>query len=787
MKKITYLLVMFIIGMNIIQAKPVSSVAAKNLAISFYKQHSSKVPKSLTLAYTETSLAGEALYYVFNVNTNDGFIIITADDVVHPIIGYSTEKQFKIPAQHTPINYWMTSKKKEIIAIKAANMEATEDIAREWAGDFSATSNLNKAALRNNGASSVLTTSVAPLVQSDWNQSPYYNAYCPGSTGDGSNSAACVTGCVATTMSQIMRYWSYPATGTGSHSYSAGSYGTLSANFGATTYNWAGMPLNDANITSTPSTYSAVATIMSQAGISVDMNYAPSGSGAYVLQVDNPGGACAQNSYTVYFGYDPTTIKGYQRTQGGYSDAAWLNLIETDLNAGRPVQYAGQDPSDGGHTWVCDGYDVNNNVHMNWGWAGYDDGYFSINNLQTTNGTFNPSTDHEILVGIQPPASVDAGITGIASPSGVACSTTIIPVVTLKDFGTNTLTTCNINYQIDGGPVMTYSWTGTLTTGQTTNVNIPAITVTAGSHTLTSTTNNPNNSTDANSGNNQTTSTFNVSASGATLPFVEGFEGSSSLPAGWSINNPDGDVAWVINTAVAHTGNNSIAMNNCDGDGTTDMTGKKDWFYTSTYDFSSASSGSLSFDVGYIPTTQSGTNYTDTLIVYSSIDCGTTWTQIYRKGGVALSTGPIFTITSGTSCAVPSSSQWRTDVITLSGVAGHSNVEFAFENISDWGDWLYLDNINITANSTTGISTLGNSNSVIIYPNPAHNHLYINTNENNGFISVTDIIGQTVIAEKKIDSQEVQSLDISNLANGIYLVKIGSSDNQVKVIRFIKD
>lgn len=127
---------MFILEIYIVQAKPITPTSAKNLATRFYKEHSVKVPQALTLVYTETSPKGEALYYVFNVNANDGFVIVTADDAAHPIIGYSTERQFKIPAQHTPINYWMNTKKKEIIAIKAANLQATEDIAHEWAVIF---------------------------------------------------------------------------------------------------------------------------------------------------------------------------------------------------------------------------------------------------------------------------------------------------------------------------------------------------------------------------------------------------------------------------------------------------------------------------------------------------------------------------------------------------------------------------------------------------------------------------------------------------------------------------
>jgi peptidase C10-like protein/Spi protease inhibitor/type IX secretion system substrate protein/CARDB protein len=789
MKKNVYLLIMFVLGMHIIQAKPVTPLTARNLATSFYKQHSTKVPQTLTLAYTETSPAGEALYYVFNINQNDGFVIITADDAAHPIIGYSTERQFVVPEANTGIGFWMKGRKRQIMAIKASNPEATADIAREWAGDFSASKNLTNASQRTSTPNSVSSYSVGSyLVQSQWNQNPYYNKLCPGT---GSNQA--VTGCVATTMAQIMRFWSYPTHGIGSHSYcdcTASPYnmtvnnGTLTVNFAAVTYSWTSMPLTGI----TNSNVTAIANLMYDCGVSVDMNYSPSGSGAQVLSIDAPSdGACAQQSYTLHYGYNASTIAGYQRNSG-FTDAAWINLIETDINAGRPVQYAGQDSSEGdGHTWVCDGYDASNNLHMNWGWGGSDDGFFSINNLLTTNGGFDPQQDNQVLVGIEPPPTVDAGISTITAPYGVLCAATFTPVVTLNNYGQNTLTTCNINYQLDGGTVMTYSWTGSLATGASANISLPAITTTVGSHSLTATSNLPNNTTDGNLTNNSSATTFIYATVGFAPPLVEGFEGSSSLPTDWSTSQAATDVPWQVVTTVASTGSNCVGFNNCDGDGATDMTGFKEWLYTPTYDFSSATSATMSFDVGYIPANDGTKLYTDTLAAYYSTNCGTTWTRIYYKGGIALSTGPTFTISTSLNCVSPTSGQWRTENPSISGVLGNNNVMFAFENISDWGNWIYVDNINISSVNTTGITSLTNKTGTNVYPNPAHSNLFINTTENTTSVSVTDIIGQTVISDIRVTPQQTQSIDISSLADGVYLVKVNSSDSQVKVIRFIKN
>jgi hypothetical protein len=791
MKKNICLLIIFTFVMQLVQAKPVTPTTAKNLAISFYQQHSTKIPQTLTLFHTETSSTGEALYYVFNVNANDGFVIITADDAAHPILGYATEKQYVIPKAHTGIGYWMNKRKKEIIALKAAKIQATADIIREWAGDFSATSNLNKASQRTNNPHAVTTTSVAPMVQTTWDQSPYYNGLCPGGVGNnGTSGAASVTGCVATAMAQVMKYWNYPTHGISSSSYCdctasgfTDQWGTLSVNYAATTYSWSAMPL------SVVSPNNAVATLMYDCGVSVDMDYDSNESGADALSIETGGSPCSQIALVQYFGYDSTTIQGYQKTEGGYSDSAWIAIVERDLNAGRPVIYEGNDTTQGGHCWVCDGYDVNNNLHMNWGWSGYSDGYYSVTNLSTTGSgsLFNPVGEQEVLVGIQPPINVDAGITYINSPSGVVCATTFTPSVTLENFGVSTLTITTISYQIDANPAQTYTWTGSLAMGNTINVILPSVVVTSGTHTLTSATSNPNDTIDVNPSNNQSTTVFVSSTVGATLPVIEGFEGSTNLPAGWSVNNPNGNASWDVLNTVAFGGTNCIAFNNCDGDGANSLVGKTAFFYTQTYDFSSSTSAaSMSFDVAYIVLNSSGLS-TDTLVVLSSIDCGTTWNQLYKKGGANLASAG--QTANDSVCWQPTStSDWRDDIISLGSLAGQSNVMFAFENISDWGEWIYIDNINISnVQLVAGITPVNNKGVVNVYPNPAHDNILISTDENTISVSVTDIIGQTVIADLKVTPQQTNSIDISNLANGVYLIKVNSTDNQVKVTRFIKN
>jgi PKD repeat protein len=205
-------------------------------------------------------------------------------------------------------------------------------------------------------------------------------------------------------MAQIMKYWNYPPHGFGFTSYSDPNYGTQSANFGATTYNWANMPNNIS------ADNADIETLMYQCGVAVNMHYSTIESGAWVITADNP--ICAQSAYITYFGYDPSAINGVLRS--AYQESDWITLLENEINGLRPVQYVGSG-SGGGHTWVLDGYDNNNFFHMNWGWGSLDDGYFSIDALNPANvgtgggaGDFN--SNEEALIGIQKPLPSNADL-----------------------------------------------------------------------------------------------------------------------------------------------------------------------------------------------------------------------------------------------------------------------------------------------------------------------------------------------------------------------------------------
>jgi hypothetical protein len=370
-------------------AKQVDEQTAKTVGYNFLKTSTHTAAPSmasaLQLAYKLADANGNVYMYVFNTGAN-GFVIVSGDDIANPVLGYSGEVSFDANNIPPDVTYWLDGAKKDIATAIETATPATAAVKDKW-------STLKVAAAP--AAKATATAIIAPLCKTTWNQSPYYNYTCP---FDNTQNAHAVTGCVATAMAQVMKYWNYPATGNGSHSYTPYSnpqYGTQSANFGATTYRWSAMT-NAINNTST----GAIDTIMYHAGVSVNMDYGVDGSSAFVIQAASPITNCAEYALKSYFRYK-SSLQGLYRNN--YGTSQWMIILKTELNAGRPVIYAGFG-TQGGHCWVLDGYDANDFVHLNWGWGGNSNGYFSVDAMDPAalgpgNGFDN---DHEAIIGIQP-------------------------------------------------------------------------------------------------------------------------------------------------------------------------------------------------------------------------------------------------------------------------------------------------------------------------------------------------------------------------------------------------
>ena len=414
-----------------VQATTVSVSTAQTVALNFFKGSYPAVQASAAnLCYTQTETDGIVDFYVFNMSPAKGFVIVTADDIMTPVIAYSSESYFRPdPNKKTGVANWMAGAGRFIHQVILGGGTTNASISSIWA-----------ACLRGPYAPSTRSGQVGPLLGSiTWDQEtdyttppPYqYNMFCPWNSTD---QQRCVTGCVATAMGQIMKYWNYPTTGTSSFSYNDATslgyqytYGTQSANFAATTYKWSLMPAT-LNGSTTASQDSAVSLICYHAGVSVGMDYGDdvqggSGSAMTIYDAGGPGNPCAERSYPTYFKYNPNTIKGYQ--YANFTSAKWIDSIKKEIDAGRPTQYAGDDATAGGHSWVCDGYDASNNVHMNWGWGGYDNGFFAISALNPSGTGYNFIQNEEIITGIQPLVTLSITASAAVNPVCATHSTTL--------------------------------------------------------------------------------------------------------------------------------------------------------------------------------------------------------------------------------------------------------------------------------------------------------------------------------------------------------------------------
>jgi hypothetical protein len=346
-----------------------------------------KTVTDLKLAYTSYTFNPSSIpsqdqvmnFYIFNVNTNKGFVIVSGDDIITPILGYSNEGAFNPDKIPSDIAAWLKGYEYQIQCAISQNIHATPAIKAKW--EFLLNSTHPSPFLKS-------SQGVSPLVQTLWSESPYYNEMCP---YDEYRNSYTVTGCVATAMAQVMKYWNFPTMGSGFHSYNDLDYGTQSAIFASTTYRWSDMPME------VTSSNVAVATLMYHCGVSVDMNYGTENSYAWVISSQSPDTNCAEYALKTYFGY-PSTLQGLARSN--YNDNTWKNMLTTDLDANRPVIYSGY-ASFGGHCFICDGYDNNGFFHFNWGWGGKYDGYFVLDSLNPLGGNDGFNNDQVAIFGIQ--------------------------------------------------------------------------------------------------------------------------------------------------------------------------------------------------------------------------------------------------------------------------------------------------------------------------------------------------------------------------------------------------
>ncbi len=400
-----------LLGVNKISAQPVDNDQAKLVAKNFFADRLSRSKlistKGISSQNLEMALIHEEkgdiinpndqkkggqtlpLYYVFNVrdNTNpkskSGFIIVSADQRVQSVLGYSFSGEFQENDQAPAFKDWMDHYREQITFAIKNNLKPAPEISNNWKKYSSTTESKGTEQL----------TEVVPLVATTWDQDSPYNLYCP-------NDAAVTipryggrvpAGCAAIAMAQIMKYWNYPAMNNPIPGYTS-DYG-LQPDVGVTTYDWYHMP-NSLESGGNSQAIGAVAGLIYHCGVSVDMDYGPQGSGA--------GWDAPRIALRDYFKYSPNMQSALKSSYSNESD--WANILRNELDNKRPVIYNGygNESRAGGHAFVCDGYQNSEPFfHFNWGWDGAQDGYYYLNDL--TPGSYQFNYGQWVLFGIEPP------------------------------------------------------------------------------------------------------------------------------------------------------------------------------------------------------------------------------------------------------------------------------------------------------------------------------------------------------------------------------------------------
>ena len=304
---------------------------------------------NLHLMYTQKS-GEKTLFYVFET-TEGGFLIASANDNANAVLGYTGNGTFREALAIPSFKAWVGDCTNALTWV-ANQPEATlkEDN--------------RQGAFRSRAIRANLPQTVSPLLETiAWNQGVPYNRLCPYVQG-----TRCATGCVATAMAMVMKYWEWPIHGTGEVTYTSSSYNLeLSADFSQSTYEWKSM-LNRYDGEYTDEEAAAVAKLMSDVGISVQMNYGPS-SGTSAQRVPI--------AFANYFYYNKG-LKFLERCF--FSSEEWNSIIKGELADKRPVLMTGINYVEMvGHEFVLDGYNAQGLYHVNWGWGGTSNGYFDVN------------------------------------------------------------------------------------------------------------------------------------------------------------------------------------------------------------------------------------------------------------------------------------------------------------------------------------------------------------------------------------------------------------------------
>lgn len=342
------------------QAKAIAEKQAALLGVTIDQKAMTKARKQGDKG--EMNLSQES-YYVFPNANSKGFTIVSGDDRLPEIVGYSSQGSYDENNLPEGFVSFMKAYQNLYNKVNLGDAEALKNLAEI------------KAWRNKKNASAASTSAVAPLLGNiEWDQTSPYNNMCP--RYDSVHVAA--TGCVATAMAQVMAYYKYPK--------------QLKADIPGYVNRWNGIPMEIPTITQEEGIYDwdnmlpkynkeanatqqqkdAVAKLMYHCGAAVRMSYGP-----------ESGAAVSSSKLAKYFGYDADLMMDLSRSS--FTLDKWMQIIDTELAAGRPVLYGGQS-SENGHQFICDGKDENGLYHINWGWSGNQNAYFDLSILNPEKG-----------------------------------------------------------------------------------------------------------------------------------------------------------------------------------------------------------------------------------------------------------------------------------------------------------------------------------------------------------------------------------------------------------------
>lgn len=374
---------------------------------------------------------------------------------------------------------------------------------------------------------------------------------------------------------------------------------------------------------------------------------------------------------------------------------------------------------------------------------------------------------------------IDAEILRVVQPSGKICDGSLQPLVTLRNYGLDTLKSVQIVYYTDSSNPKTFNWTGQLSTFDSVRVPLPSFVVGVGSYQLTVFTQGPNDSTDQQPANDTGISVFHLDpVLSGTL--TEGFEESAFPPPYWEVINPDNSYTWQRTALASHSGTYSVVMRNL----AYQNNGAIDDLVSPVIDEQASDSAFLFFDVAAaVQSDPYGSNqYWDTLEVLISQDCGQTATILYKHWGINLITDSVPTPTE----FFPGPGQWRRDSINLSSYIHQGDFQLIFRNISNFENDIYLDDIDIIPRP---INPQLKASKVLIVPNPTSGDLLIeflkitpDLREVQLFNDIGQLIGD-LPASSAVNNRI--TFHLANQPNGVYFVRILYQDHQIvrKIIK----